>query len=428
MNKFIYTVFLSVFLLDYLANKLHLVSRYVAWLPELLSMLAMFIIPARFMIIGGKNFPPKSVFFLIFLLFNILLGVVINLEPAAPLIAGLRAYLKALPFFILPFVYDFSSEQISRQLKFLLYLFLMQNPIALYQRLVQSRGLLTGDLVTGTLTGSGHLTIVLCCAIAVTMCFYLARMIDLRRFIVIFIFLFIPMTINETKVTVVLLPVALIMPMMSLSEKISIRQYIPMFLIGVLSGIAFIAIYDYFISPRWGYGLLEFFTREGRAEGYLYKGADTKGATGAVGRIDTYVLAFKALSENILHLFFGLGIGNVSESYISGLSGEYAQKYKEFNVNGTGLALLLWEMGIFGAVLYYAFYYMVYKDGKQLSPKGGLIGTFAAGWSVVAVLMMLSTGYLNVIQENAIAYPFWFFSGYIISECYKYKKIHNRVY
>lgn len=426
MNKFIYILFLSVFFLDYLSNKLHLVNRYLSFLPELLSIAALLIIPARFMIIGGKNFPPKCVFLLIFLFLNILIGAIINLEPAAPLIAGLRVYLKPIPFFILPFVYPFSKDQISRQLKFILYLFLIQTPISLYQRFIQSRGLLTGDLVTGTLTTSGHLTIVLCCAIAITMCFYLEKTISLKKFITLFLFLFIPMTINETKVTLILLPIALIMPIMSFSGKISIKQYIPMFITGIFSAVAFFAIYDYFISARWGYGLLDFLTMEGRTEDYLYKGASTKGDAGKVGRVDTYVLAFKSLYDNILSLFFGLGIGNVSESSISGLSGEYSEKYREFNVNGTSLAVVLWEMGIFGVILYYTLYFMAYKDGKQLGHCGGTIGTFASGWSVVAIIMMISATYNNVIQENATGYLFWYFSGYIISECYRYRKIHMK--
>lgn len=428
MNKLIYILFLSVFLLDFLSSNLHLISHYVSWLPELLSMSALLIIPARFMIVGGKDFPPKCVFFLIFLVLNILIGAVVNLESAAPLIAGLRAYLKPLPFFILPFVYHFSSENIIKQLKFVLFLFLIEAPIALYQRLVKSKAVLTGDWVVGTFSTSGQLTVALCCAIAVLMSFYLAKKINLQTFIIIFAFLFIPMTINETKVSLILLPTALMMPIISASGKISIRQYITMFALGAFAGIAFFAIYDYFIRPRWGYGLLDFLTNEGQAESYLYKGVSTKGDPGAVGKIDTYVLAFKTLSENILTLFFGFGIGNVSESFIPGLSGEYAEKFSKFRVNSTGFALIAWELGLFGLVLYYAFYFMVYKDGKRLSQSGELKGALASGWSVVAVIMMLSTGYVNVIQENATGYLFWYFSGYIISECYKYERIHLKAY
>ncbi|MGR9115428.1 MAG: hypothetical protein ACU85E_06655, partial [Gammaproteobacteria bacterium] len=412
MNKLLYLLFLSIFVLDYLSIKLHLISRYVSWLPEIFSILILFIIPARFMLLGGKNIPPKCAFFLILFLFNVIIGIIINIEPAGPLIAGLRAYLKPIPFFVLPFVYRFSTEQINNQLKLLLFLFVIQAPVSLYQRLVQSKDLLTGDLVTGTLNSSGHLTVMLTCAIAILMSFYLAKRITITRFIIIFSLLFIPMTINETKSTLILLPTALMLPMLLSSSNVNIKQYIPMMIIGVLTGIAFVFVYDYFMRPRWGYGLLDFLTMEGRAESYLYKGSETIGNPGPIGKIDTYVLAFRTLSENSLNLLFGLGIGNVSESFISSLSGEYAQKYSAFNVNGTALSLILWELGLLGVLLYYFFFFMVFKDARRLSLHSDFTGALANGWGVVSVIMMLSTAYINVIQENATGYLFWFFSGY----------------
>ena len=171
MNKLLYTLFLSVFLFDYLSGSLGALGRYITWFPELLSVLTILIISGRFMLGGVKYVPPKCFFFLALFLLSIMIGVVINLVPAGPLIAGFRAYLKFIPFFILPFVYRFSNEQINGQLKLLLCLLILQAPIALYQRLVLSKGLLTGDLVKGTLGGSGQLTVVLSCAIAVLMSF-----------------------------------------------------------------------------------------------------------------------------------------------------------------------------------------------------------------------------------------------------------------
>lgn len=425
MNKFLYLLFLSIFLSDYLSNNLRLVSHYISWLPEILSIFSILIIPALFMIKGGKDIPQKYAFFLILFLFNIIIGIIVNLEPAGPMIAGLRSYLKPIPFFFLPFLYHFTEQQINRQLKLLLFLFIIQFPIALYQRLFLSTGLLalTGDLVKGTLNSSGHLTVMLTCAIAILMSFYLAKRISFATFIVIFSLFFIPMTINETKATLILLPISLMLPIMISPNVISIKQYIPMLIIGALAGIAFVFIYDYFMRPRWGYGLLDFLTMEGRTESYLYKGAETKGDTGPVGKVDTFVLAFRSLSENILNLIFGFGIGNVSESFIPSLSGEYAKKFSAFNVNGTSLALILWELGLLGVLLYYVFFFMIFKDSRRLSLHGGFIGTLANGWSVVTVLLVFSTAYMNVIQENATGYLFWYFSGYITSECLRYKRM-----
>jgi hypothetical protein len=422
MNKLMFFLFLSILIIDYLSINFGLLNRYAILLPEILSAATMIIFTARFMIVGGKFFPHKYILFIILYLLNIAIGVIVNLESAGPLIAGLRGYLKFFPFFILPFVYQFSHEQISRQLKFLLALLIIQAPLALYQRLFLSRDLLTGDLVKGTLTSSGYLTVVLTCGVAILMSFYAARRISLVKFMILFLLLFIPMTINETKVTLILLPMALAAPMLLSSSSVSIKQYVPMTIIGLATGFAFIFVYDYFIQDRWGYGLLDFFTMEGRTENYLYKGAEASEDPGRVGRVDMVSLAFQTISKNILNLLFGFGIGNVSVSSIRGFSGEYAEKFRAFNVDGTALSIILWEIGLAGIILYFVFIYMIFKDSRRLTQcNDGFIKTLANGWSVVTVIVAISMAYKDIIHPN-IAFLFWYFSGYVVSEYSRYKK------
>jgi hypothetical protein len=426
MNKLLYLLFPSIFLFDYLSNQVGLLGRYITWFPELLSMLAILIICARFVLVGGKNTPQKVMFFIFLFLLNIVLGAIINQVPAGPLIAGLRKYLKFLPFFILPFVYSFSSQQIHSQLKFILFFIIIQSPITLYQRLVVTGDSTTGDMVRGTLTSSGLLTVTLSCAIAILMTFYLAKKIDFRLFVLLFCLFFLPMTINETKSTLILVPLALLLPMYFSSNGIKLTQLIPIIALGIVAGIAFVFIYDYFMKPRWGYGIMDFLSMEGRTESYLYKGTEADGYVGKIGKMDSYVLAFKTLSHNVINLLFGLGIGNVTESFIPGLSGEYAEAYKIFVPDMTAMSLILWELGMFGVILYYVLYFIVFRDSRRLGVQDGFISTFANGWSVVAILFMISTCYANIFVDNAIGYLFWYFSGYFISESFKHKKANAR--
>ncbi len=424
MNKLLYLLFLSIFLFDYLSD-IGLFSRYITWFPEFLTIVVILIISARITVGYGNNFPPICSAFFILLFSNIAIGAVSNHVSSGPLIAGTRMYLKFIPFFILPFVYYFSENQISKQLKLLFFLFLIQAPIALYQRLVLSTGdlSLTGDLVRGTFPTSGQLTVVLSCAIAMLMAFFLEKKISFNLFIGAFFLLFIPMTLNETKSTIIFLPIALIFPILFSSADIKLKQLIPIIVLIILSGATFIFIYDHFMRPRWGYGIIDFLFMENRTEGYLYKGAGI-GTLEKVGRIDSWIIAFKTLFKNILNLVFGLGIGNVSESFIPGLSGEYADEYSIYNVKMTSLTLILWELGLFGVTLYYALVYMVFKYSRNLRKKinSNLLGTISNGWSVVCVIIMISILYNNVILENGIGYLFWYFSGYIVSEHFKYRK------
>lgn len=422
MNNLIYVLFISIFFLDYLSSNLGLLSRHLTWIPELITIITIFIVSGLFMLEGVKKIPPKIWFFLFLFLSNLVIGVVVNNLSVGPLIAGFRSYLKFIPLFILPFVYHFSNEQISKQLKLLLFFFIIQFPISLYQRVVESKGISSGDYIKGTLGSSGQLTVILTCAIAVLICFYLAKKIKISSFVTIFIILFTPMTINESKSTILLLPIALGTPLLFYSNTLKLKQLIPIVILAGVAGVAFIFIYDHFMRPRWGYGILDFFSQEGRLEGYLYQGNKSDGLlAGKVGNFDAIVIAFKTLYENGLNLFFGLGIGNVSESFLPGLSGEYAEEYSLFKVKANAVSLILWEMGVFGIVLYYALCFMVYKDSKQLSAKDDLMGTFSRGFRVVSILIMVSAAYTNVFMTNMIAYLFWYFSGVIISEKFRYE-------
>jgi len=418
MNNLLYSLFVSIFLFDYISKPLGALGRYVTWFPELLSILVMPVILGRFMLGATRNVPPKWFLFLALFLLNIIIGIVVNSVPAGPLIAGFRAYLKFIPFFLLPFVYHFSSQQIEGQLKVLLFFFIIQAPVALYQRLVVSKGLLTGDYVKGTLSSSGQLTVILCCAIAVIISFYLAKKISLTKVVVIFFLLFIPMTINETKATLILLPIALAFPFYFSSHKIKLEQLIPMIVLGIATAIAFVLVYDYFMRPRWGYGLVDFLTQEGRAGNYLYRGHNYKFYS-QVGKVDSFVIAFNTISEDLLRFFFGFGIGNVSESFSPWLSGEYAEKYSAFNVKTSVLTLILWELGVFGVISYYVLYLMILKDSKGLSINdNNITGVLSQGWRTVVVIIMVGTAYANFLQENVTGYLFWYLSGYIISENY----------
>ena len=422
MNKLLYLLFLSIFLFEYLSD-IGLFGRYITWFPEFISMLTIIIISARITVGYGRYFPPICSLFLVLFFSNIIIGAVINHISSGPLIAGIRMYLKPIPFFILPFVYHFSSNQLNKQLKLLLFFFIIQTPVSLYQRLVVSTGLRsqTGDYVKGTLISSGHLTIILVCAISVLMSFYLAKKINFRFFIVIFFLLFIPMTINETKATIIFLPMALVLPIYFSENSISMKQFVPMIILGIVAGILFVFIYDHFVRERWGYGIVDFLFMEDRVEGYLYKGSEV--GYGSVGRVDSYIFAFQEISKNILNLLFGFGIGNVSESFSPSLSGEYADKYSSLGVKMTSFTLTLWERGVSGVFLYYFLFFMVFKYSRRLSIRDSSLGALSNGWSVISLLMMIFVLYSHIILENTIGYLFWYFSGYIISENFKYKKL-----
>ncbi len=403
-----------------------ILSHYVTWLPEILSLMVLVMVVALFAVDKSPAIHPKYVLFLTAYLLLVFIGVVLNAIPEGPLVAGLRTYLKFIPFFLLPAAYAFSHEQIQSQLKFLLFLILMQVPLVLYQRFVQYKGVLSGDPMKGMLGNSGQLAIILSCAIAVVIACYLYGKLSRLATILLVILLFVPITVGETKASLVILPIALIAPFILYKEsKGNVKRLLAGLAVGVTVMSIFVIVYDHFMTPRWGYGLMDFLTMEGRMEGYLYRGAEIGGDMDKLGRIDTLMFAMQILSQDFIKLLFGLGVGNVSGSFLSGASGEYAAEYAKYGIDGTNVTLFLWEIGLLGVCLYFIFFGLVFKDAYALSQHKNMIGALALAWSVVVVIFIIGMFYKQVLGPNVSGYLFWYWSGYIVASHYRMQRKFN---
>ena len=151
MNFFIFTTFVSLFTMDYLANNLQVIPQKMFLIPEAFSGIAMILVILLGISNKRFNMSMKYVIFLLWFLLAITAGLIINKVDPLVTVSGLRIYLKSLPFFLLPMVYDFSEKQIRWQLLFLAVLCLTQIPITIYQRFIQYAGVMTGDVVGGSL-------------------------------------------------------------------------------------------------------------------------------------------------------------------------------------------------------------------------------------------------------------------------------------
>jgi hypothetical protein len=422
VNKLLYLLFLSVFFLDFFHFELGIVPRSATWLPEILAILTCLVIVLRFATLKEKPaIHPKYVTLILLYSTIILIGIILNTTPPGSIIVGIRTYFKHLPFFLLPAVYDFSDEQFKKQLQFILPLLILQCPLAVYQRLFQYRGVLTGDVVTGTLDVSSALSITMICSIAVIFALYLKKKIGFKLFLIIACCLFLPTTLNETKGTLVLLPLALILPAFFLQGEgnSKAKSLLTMALIGILFISAFVPIYDHFMRPRLGYSVLDFFQDKNKVEGYLYRGV-REGQTKGIRRGDAIVLAYKDLSRDSLTLVFGLGMGNVMSSYFESSRGKHTDKM-QMGAQMLAVTHLFWELGLFGVIVYTTFFFFLLRDTLLLRKFDDIFGSFALGWSAVVAIMFFSLVYKNMIVYNLINFMFWYFSGIVAAKAWRMK-------
>ena len=130
------------------------------------------------------------------------------------MIAGIRTFLRAIPWFFIGAVVAFTENDIRNQLRLLLAIALIQLPLAIEQRLHGFGGELgyvsyTGDATAGTFIISSVLSLFLICCLCMLVAFYLRKRIKTQQFALLFAALLTPTLINETKGTLVFLPLAL---------------------------------------------------------------------------------------------------------------------------------------------------------------------------------------------------------------------------
>jgi hypothetical protein len=412
MRFVVFLMILSVLLGEYLTKEFSL-PRYVAWLPEMVSLCAGLIVIVRGIQSRFRDVDAK--YFIVFgiMALHILAGVVLNQMSPGVVFSGIRIYLKSLPFFFLPLVVKFEDRDLKWQLLLVAGISLIQFPIAWDQQ--QMPGV-TGDNVSGTLGISSFMSVFLCCTSAVAMSFYLKGRITLAILIA-FLALTLPATmINETKGTMFLLPIALLAPVIFLGKAQGARKARQAALTLVLiCGFfaAFIPVYDHFIKERWEqerWGILEFFQTEGRVEEYLMK--DSELGSSKAGKIDSLFLPFKAARHDATQIVFGLGIANVSPSSLGhGFEGEYARRYGL--LMGPTTAVFLWEIGLIGTALAFLILYMIFRDARVAREAEGITGALALAWIAVTGIMFIAWFYKKTVGSDALSYLFWFYSGVI---------------
>lgn len=416
MQAFILIMMCCVTLSDFLVQRFNL-PPLLRFLPEVMSGISiLWVLVAgtreRFQLVA-----PKYWVILFGLALVIACSVVNNNPGPGPLISGLRFYFRAAPFFLLPMVHPMTDIQLGRQLKLLLVLAFVQLPVAAYQRwVIFSADRVSGDDVRGTIMDSGVLSMFLICGALILTGMVLKRRIGVVRYAFVFLLLLFPTTINETKVTIVLVPLGLLVTLILGAERGRRLQYAGLTMaVLVLFGAIFVPIYNRFEEGQ--VNIIDFFTNEKTLDRYLVSQGGGKGV-GLGGkkiahRGESITIPTKYLAKDPVSLAFGLGLGNVSPS-LSGKNFEGAY-FKLFeSVLTISFTFFLLEFGLLGVLLIGALNWMIFADSLSVSRRDHTVtGGLAAGWTGVVAVFAVSIFYNNFHFFVSITYLYWYFSGVI---------------
>lgn len=344
---------------------------------------------------------------------HLLFGVIANHVQPGSVIVGGRLYLRSIPFFFLALAMAAKPQDLRHQYLAIIILSAVQLPIAAVQRYRSiADGWVSGDRTYGTLMDSGVLSIFLICVSSVAVVLYLRNKLSLGRTICLLAILLVPTMINETKVTLFLIPIAFLIPAFTAPSENRTKQAISTLVLMSLTLAVFIPTYDYFIKPKWGYGLVDFMTMEGRLDWYLSRGAEV-GSRDEIGRVDSITLPIKTLKRDPVESILGLGMGSVTES---GLGPQYAgQHYSRYgHLLGPTMSRLLWEIGWLGVVLIFALMFSIFLDALKLRDRDDALGVLAHAWIAILPIMTLSLFYAPLMKQPILGALFWYYSGLIV--------------
>jgi hypothetical protein len=430
MQVILFALFIAVFSLDYMARIAGIIHPAVALVPEALSVVATLLVVGR--LVATKRFDAHIKYLIFFFLFglHVINGILINETHSGSVVAGLRIYLKYIPFFFIPIVYPFTQRQVKAQLLLLAVILVAQLPIAIVQRYIWFPNMGTGDVVRGSLETGAFLSIVLVSAIAVCLGLYLKKVISGMTFAILGTLLFLPTTMNETKGTLLLFPIAIAVPMLLMEGRKLSRFVLMMTGIGTCAFLVFSMIFTYTQSKFVGHtdDILEFFERDRLTHYLAPQTAQLEISEDRYGRVDVIFLALEDISKHPVTALVGFGMGSVTKAPIEAFNGPRADYYYDLGVLETAAPYILLETGLLGVALWLAFFVMLFRDAWMVSRyRNGLLGGLALGWLGVIPVILISYFYKHIVPVNGIMYLFWFMSGTIIAARYRVEAGSSRL-
>jgi hypothetical protein len=394
-------------------------ASLVKFVPEVLAILATLAIVFEgvrkgFRFIAAKYWIAFGMAALI-----ILCGIVTNSVGSGPIFAGMRTYLRPIPMFLIPAVFTFTDRQLQTQLKLMLFVGLAQVPLSCYQRYeVWIQGRFSGDDVRGTATDSGILSIILICMALVLVGCFMRKQISRTMFFTLFFLLLLPTMINETKATVVLLPLGLLTTIVAGSAA---GQRLKVFSLGLvllgIFGAILVPVYDMMAANnpyKNEQHLMDFFTNQEEMDKYMEtKGGASLGTNHMVRRGDAIRVPLQYLAKDPVNLAFGLGIGNASHSNLGQqFQGTYFDLFQYFAV--LSISTFMLELGLLGTAVVFVLYALLFFDSIAVAKQdSGLTGALAIGWIGVIPVIAASTFYTAIHMFTMLSFFFWYFAGIV---------------
>src|SRR5690349_8795884 len=111
----VYFMIVATLVGEYLQERFGL-PRQLAWLPEIIAAGAALLVLFRIAATRFSGIDGRYLVVLAFLLIHVVVGIIVNHLPPGVVFAGMRIYLKGMPFFLLPLLVVLTEKDLKRQM------------------------------------------------------------------------------------------------------------------------------------------------------------------------------------------------------------------------------------------------------------------------------------------------------------------------
>lgn len=411
----IWTIFVSVFLFDWLNRSFFIVPRQITWIKDiaifLLFLRAIPVVIRRHRLVRT----PIDLPVLLFLLVGII-STFINHTPPIVAFMGFRKALKYILLFYILVNIGFDGVFLKKIIKAFIIIAFIQIPFAIVEYLMWHPSLMNlgpamgqWDFVTGTFPrgGSGMLSLYLISIICFLIAYCLYANWSKLKSIFYSSLLLIPLPLAMSRASFIFLPFVIVFFLLR-----NIRRHlVTKFSYFVLFSLMFWGTVKVTYSLT-GYDLMNYLTNPQRA--FQMQAGPRAGET---GRISSIQVVYNELLNRPYGPALGVGPGGWSESYFSSYTGNIYQKFS-FDVSGRNqIASTLSEWGILGLIVLFLIILQIYRMNSILFTVSTdkFWRVISYGFSGIILLYVMSTLYVPIFYCDTGAFFFYALAGTIFA-------------
>ena len=285
-------------------------------------------------------------------------SMAVNRPPVGQVIASIKSMMPMFGVLMALYWFHWTTPRMERLWKLMLVITICQLPVVLYQHFVVAARRSQGfDSVVGTfggVEGGGGLSAIMVVFVITTLAYGLARwnrgLTDNKNTAIFVAIVFAIILLGEVKASFVWLPLVSFIVL----RKRAMKNVLTLITYGAVTSVLLLTIYVAYNAMYWGnlkgnQGTVS--EKLNRTGGYFFDTRNVDYLTGEVSRGASLGLWANDRNASLPKRLIGYGPGASKTGGALG-KGEVARRFEPLAIDSTTMAVLLWDVGILGAMAY----------------------------------------------------------------------------